>query len=177
MSRLTAAQKKEISLAVLSRKEKPLREKWNADLQDLTAICYKHMIKPYSRWIKSAPDTSFLHTTDCLYLDFGEAASERIYVSLATPVVVPQFNYTYHLEVQDEELKYKVRLLYLRQQEISKYVDELQKELNSVFASCSTIKQLVKVLPEITEYISLDQYELYLPVVQTDKLKKLLAEK
>lgn len=175
MSKLTKMMKDQIVRDVLLHKVEPQREELKKKKQTLALIAYKDVLGARKKWVLSAPEHG-LPTRSAFYLVFGTTHSERVYVKLDHDLAVPyDMYYTSELDItKNPSLVEKVKMLYREDSSIDKYKEELTTELRGILAGCTTWKQLIKVLPEITEYTKVEDNPFYAPVLQTDKIKQLL---
>lgn len=181
--KLTNHHKSSITTKIMDLKIKPLKQKYE---EDSIKACQKYIeetLQPHAKFISSAPD-GFLYTARSFQMHFGEGLGEYVSVTLKDPVVIPYkwalddpSRYATTVRVDKNSPLIKVfKELHKRYKDIDEYVINLRQELRSVLAGCNTSAQLLKVFPEITEYINVEEYKIYPIVVQTTKLKQLLKE-
>lgn len=171
--------KEKIEKAVFNKKIKPLQEALKLKVEEQVKAYILDQTKEHQKFIKSAP-VGWLYKCDSFTIAFSESYEDRFYVKLQEPQVTPFSWYKNYrdlfLNIIDKEWKTVFSNLKKEEIIIKKYETELMSELKGFLSGVNTDKQLLDLFPEISEYINLNDYNFHAPVVQPEKLKRLLAE-
>jgi len=178
--RLTKSDKKAIRNEIIKKTvdvkldeiEKEIAEKFEEYLININ--------KPYSQFIKKLKKTpmffgskSFIvRDSEYMFLNINldkeyPIWSEWLYNASwrSTPVI--------YLDKSDKYYKVFVDL-YNKKKQIEKDKDEMRRTIDELFAAVSTDSGLVKVFPDIAEYVDLSKYKIYPVVPNSDKLLNML---
>ena len=175
--KLTKSIKEQIISAIVSKKITDNVEALEKKKKEYTIQYIQEELKKHEKWIKQAPE-GFLLKRDRVRIDFGEGWGEYSYINLGEELTIPAKwqSCEVRIKIEDKEWKNKFKQVHLELKKFENYKKDLRSELIAVMMPCSTIAKLLRVVPEINEYVDLSQFHFYAPVVQTDKLKRLLLE-
>lgn len=171
--------KEKIEKAVFNKKIKPLQEALKIKIEEQTKAYILNQTKEHSKFIKSAPQ-GWLFKHESFTIGFSSSYEDRFYVRLSEPAIIPASWYKSYrdltLTITDKDWMKVFSDLKKEEMSNKKYEDELMSELRGFLSGVNTDKQLLELFPEVSEYININDYNFHAPVVQPEKLKKLLAE-
>lgn len=171
--------KEKIEKAVFNKKIKPLKDALNLKIEEQTKAYVLDQTKEHHKFIKSAPQ-GWLYKSDSFTVWFSEAYEDKFYVKLHETLTIPFKWYKGYKDIslKIEDKNWMKVFSDIKKEEIAnkKHEDELMTELRGFLSGVNTDKQLLELFPEVSEYININDYNFHAPVVQPEKLKKLLAE-
>ncbi len=153
-----------------TQKETDLIEK---EFVDFGTKFIENKNKKYQSEIDRLPKEYFTFQSS-IDFSYGDGYKEHSYIRLNKSYAIPNNNKHGKSEIKLEGKEKTTFLIIIKKnRDLKKFKTELKTELFTVIMPCTTDKMILKVFPEIENYVALPKKD-YPVAIQTDKLKRLL---
>jgi len=173
--RLTVRLKDQILSGVIKDTFKKREENLKQEMRALGDVVLNKVVGKHEDAIKNAPD-GFYPVAGHIRVRFGESRFTVGQIPLSTERRIPYSMLNLRTQVDDKGIIKRYETLQKKEARLKKDKDDLKRQVRAMLESCTTLKKLKDLWPEVESYLpAASQPTANLPAIVAEDLNKTIA--